>query len=104
MKYFRVKPYENYLNYYPGSNQSSGAIVSGEVFSSESPDERQLHKLDEITEEEFIQATGAGEADSSEVEQKPVKHNDQPNTDGQKQKESSDAKELAKQKLREGSK
>lgn len=101
MPYFRVKPYENYIQYYPNSIQASGHVPSGEVFEIEEPDKEQLYKLDEITKKEYLAVTKKAVVNDIQEE------NDQNVNDNKEAEQldiglTEDALEAAKRKLREG--
>lgn len=101
MPYFRVKPYENYIQYYPSSIQASGHVPSGEVFEIEKPDENQLYKIEEITKKEYLAVT-------KKVVVNDVQEENKQNVNDNKEPEqlniglNEDALEAAKRKLREG--
>lgn len=101
MPYFRVKPYENYIQYYPNSIQASGHVPSGEVFEIEEPDKEQLYKLDEITKKEYLAVT-------KKVVVNDIQEENDQNVNDNKEAEqfdiglTEDALEAAKRKLRDG--
>ena len=101
MPYFRVKPYENYIQYYPNSIQASGHVPSGEVFEIEEPDKDQLYKLDEITKKEYLAVT-------KKVVVNDIQEENDQNVNDNKEPEqldiglTEDALEAAKRKLRDG--
>lgn len=101
MPHFRVKPYENYIQYYPNSIQASGHVPSGEVFEIEEPDKDQLYKLDEITKKEYLAVT-------KKVVVNDIQEENEQNINDNKEAEqldiglTEDALEAAKRKLREG--
>lgn len=101
MPYFRVKPYENYIQYYPNSIQASGHVPSGEVFEIEEPDKDQLYKLDEITKKEYLAVT-------KKVVVNDIQEENEQNINDNKEPEqldiglTEDALEAAKRKLRDG--
>lgn len=100
MPYFRVKPYENYIQYYPSSIQASGHIPSGKVFEIEEPDKDQLYKLDEITKKEYLAVTKKVVVNDDQEESKQnVNENKEPEQLNIGLTE--DALETAKRKLRD---
>lgn len=106
MPYFRVKPYENYIQYYPNSIQASGHVPSGEVFEIEEPDNDQLYKLDEITKKEYLAVTKKVTVIEDQLDDS--KSENKQNVNENKEPEqldiglTEDALEAAKRKLRDG--
>lgn len=106
MPYFRVKPYENYIQYYPNSIQASGHVPSGEVFEIETPDKDQLYKLDEITKKEYLAITKKVVVNDDQFN--ASKNENEQNVNENKEPEqlniglTEDALEAAKRKLRDG--
>lgn len=106
MPYFRVKPYENYIQYYPNSIQASGHVPSGEVFEIEKPDENQIYKIEEITKKEYLAVTKKvvvnENQENESQEQKGQNVNDNKEPEQLNIGLNEDALEAAKRKLREG--